>query len=310
MKQSSIFADLNWTSVSLPATATGVVPLKIAQAGTGKPRATLIAGVHGDEGPWGALAIHQLLQQERNRLSGSLQVVFAANPIATMADRRNAPLDELDLNRVFPGHQEGSHTERIAAALMPFISDTDVLVDLHGGGSWCVNAFTFSFPGSEDLAALVDVPFITKLETRPGQLSHYAREAGAKIIAIEMGGKSRDELAWCKRLSQSLERILVASGVFISEGNGAFEHRARAVDGLKVLRPSVGGVFVPVVREDRVGTCVDKATLLGKILDLSTMEVRETFEAPYESTALLLLRPHITAIEGGAMTYVIAKPVT
>jgi hypothetical protein len=36
--------------------------------------------------------------------------------------------------------------------------------------------------------------------------------------------------------------------------------------------------------------------------------VRETFIAPFSETALLLARPHIGVIEGGAMTYVVAEP--
>jgi hypothetical protein len=36
------------------------------------------------------------------------------------------------------------------------------------------------------------------------------------------------------------------------------------------------------------------------------MDVVETFEAPFPETAILLLRPTLARVEGGAMTYVVA----
>jgi predicted deacylase len=307
MKKGTIFESISWTSVDLPSKP-ATIPLMIGSVGTGTPRATIIAGVHGDEGPWGALAIQQVLERKRTQLTGSLQIVFAANPLAVVADKRNSPLDDLDLNRIFPGKDDGSHSERIAAALMPIITDTNVLIDLHGGGSWCVNAFTFSFPGSEKLAALVDVPFVVPIDNREGQLSYYARQAGAKVIAIEMGGRSRDELRWRDRLSASLERILTVSEVLEPVTTDDFEQQAVTVTDLKVLRPSYGGVLIPEVREDSIGHCVPQGTLLGTVVDVGTMATKERLLAPYETTALLLLRPHVTVLEGGAMTYVVGRP--
>jgi hypothetical protein len=38
------------------------------------------------------------------------------------------------------------------------------------------------------------------------------------------------------------------------------------------------------------------------------METVEVFEAPYSETAVLLLRPGLTVVDGGAMTYVVASP--
>jgi hypothetical protein len=37
------------------------------------------------------------------------------------------------------------------------------------------------------------------------------------------------------------------------------------------------------------------------------MEPLEELFAPFDQTALLLIRPHVTVLEGGAMTYVVGK---
>ncbi|HEX9531460.1 MAG TPA: hypothetical protein VGA58_01610, partial [bacterium] len=74
------------------------------------------------------------------------------------------------------------------------------------------------------------------------------------------------------------------------------------------VRAGVGGIFVPTLRDDVVGTIVRIRTEMGKILDLHTLAELQVFTAPYEQTAMLLLRPQICTVEGSALAYVIGKP--
>jgi predicted deacylase len=303
---STVFDGLRWRSLEVPGeAATGSLAILVGEIGSGAPRALLTAGVHGDEGPWGALALRAALgAMEGAALRGSLQVVLAANPLAAQADARNAPLDVLDLNRSFPGSADGSHTERLAQALAPLATEADVLVDLHGGGSWCVNAFVFRVAGSEDLADLTGAPFALAAPDRAGTLSHHARAHGARVVALEMGGRSREEVAWAERIAAAVRRVLVHEGVL--EGTVDAPPPPMPVGPSAVLRPPVGGVFEPTLREEAVGTVVPGGTELGRLLDLRTLALRHVFVAPYPQTALLLLRPHVAVVEGGAMTYVVA----
>jgi predicted deacylase len=304
----TVFERLRWRALDVAGdVAGGRLAVHVGEAGDTGPLAFLSAGVHGDEGPWGALALREALSVPMERLRGRLRVVLAANPLAAQADARNAPLDVLDLNRTFPGHAEGSHTERLAAALSPLVAECDVAVDLHGGGSWCVNAFVFRFAGSEELAALTGAPFVVDAPDKPGTLTQHARAHGARIVALEMGGRSRDEFVWAERIAGAVERVLTHAGVLAGPA-GVPPEPPVPVGPSAVLRPPAGGVFVPTVREGQVGTVVPGGTELGRLLDLHTLELLHTFEAPYPRTALLLLRPHVGVVEGGAMTYVVAEP--
>ena len=305
----SLYSELAWRSFTVPAGAAGAVTVTVGEVGTGEPRAVVVAGVHGDEGPWGALAIRRLLEHSEHTLKGSLRVILASNPLAAAADARNAPLDGVDLNRSFPGNPEGSHTERLAAGLTPFLEDADLVIDLHGGGSWCVNAFTFRFEGSEDLARDIGAPFTVDIPEKVGTLTQHAKARGAKVLAVEMGGRSRDELLWRDHIAEGLGRVLHNQGVLALEPPPSPAGESTQVGPSRVLRPSHGGVFVPTVREDRVGRVVAGGTELGQVLDMTTLEPLERFTAPFDRTALLLLRPHIGVIEGGAMLYVVAEPV-
>lgn len=70
---SSIYDNLNWRTISVAAdSATGIMNLHVGECGTSGPSAFISAGVHGDEGPWGALAIRHVLAQPMSHLTGKL----------------------------------------------------------------------------------------------------------------------------------------------------------------------------------------------------------------------------------------------
>lgn len=308
----TLFDGLTWRFIPLPGeSVSGQVQLGIGSAGSGKPTALITAGVHGDEGPWGAWAIRKLLTSTPlDDLVGTIRVVPCANPLAVQADARNAPLDTLDLNRTFPGSRLGSHTEVLAAALAEeAVQGCDLAIDLHGGGSWCVNSFAFEMPGGEAISRAFGAPFITRAPERSVTLTGYARTLGATVAAVEMGGRSADEDTWAGRIADGLQRALTLAGVLRGTANEP-PTRSIPVGGTTVLRPSVGGLFVPTLKADAIGTVVPQGTLLGELLDPATLAVKEQFTAPFAQTAIMLLRPHIARLEGGAMTYVVAEPIS
>ena len=309
----TIYDSLKWNEIRVTAhAASQYIPLKYGEIGASGPRATLIAGTHGDEGPWSALAIKIFCQRPVAQLTGRLRVIFTANALAAEVERRNSWIDSpnsIDLDGVFPGKKEGSHSDRLAAALAPLVADSDVVIDLHGGGTWCINAFVKRFEGSEQLAIDLGAPFISNAPNKVGGLTTYARSLGIKVVNVEVGGRSGTEMYWTERNVKGLERALHNLGVIALGQAPAPAEKAIDVSATEPMRATVGGIFVPTLREDAVGTLVKGGTEMGKILDLHTLEEQQVFVAPYESTAMMLMRPQICTIEGSALVYVIARPL-
>lgn len=279
----------------------------VGRIGRGEPRALVVAGIHGDEQPWASYAINKMLTQTReSELLGTIVIIPMANPNATESNTRVSHLDYLDLNRVFPGDHRGTYTERIAALIAEIVhSGVDLVIDLHGGGSWCVNAFSFKFIGSEKYSEAFDAPFIVEGVERQNTLTGYAQSEGASITAIEMGGKCGEENSWADKLSGGIRKALgLAEVLKIAELKN--DCKSISVGKTNVLRPSKGGILIPELDSKNVGTIVKKGTILGRIVDPATFKTIEIIDAPYPQTAVLLLRPMLTTIEQGAMTYVVA----
>ncbi len=111
------------------------VPIVVIQNGKG-PTTLLIAGNHGDEYE-GQIALTKLCRElEQKDIRGRLIILTMANYPAAQAGTRTSPIDDGNLNRIFPGNALGSPTEMIAhyieEVLMPMC---DFMFDFHSGGS-------------------------------------------------------------------------------------------------------------------------------------------------------------------------------
>ncbi|SAI69571.1 ectoine utilization protein EutE [Bordetella ansorpii] len=121
-------------SVDLSAYAMVQIPVVCIRNGEG-PTALLTAGNHGDEYE-GQIALRNLARElEPAMLRGRVIIVPSLNYPAAEAGRRVSPIDEGNLNRLFPGRANGGVTEMIAhyveSVLFPL---ADLVIDLHSGG--------------------------------------------------------------------------------------------------------------------------------------------------------------------------------
>src|SRR5690554_1949379 len=90
-----------------------MIPICVARNGDG-PTALLTGGNHGDEYE-GPVALYKLAASlELDRIHGRVIIVPAMNYPALEAGRRTSPIDNGNLNRVFPGSPNGTVTEKIA----------------------------------------------------------------------------------------------------------------------------------------------------------------------------------------------------
>ena len=100
------------------------------------PTALLSAGNHGDE--WeGQIVLSELAQAlQPDQVSGRIILLTALNLPASLASTRVSPLDQVNLNRAFPGDPEGTVTQEIAYYVSSqLVPRADLVCDLHSGGS-------------------------------------------------------------------------------------------------------------------------------------------------------------------------------
>ncbi len=111
-----------------------MIPIVVMQNGSG-PTVLFIGGMHGGEheGTVSLLKLNQSLTVEE--LQGRIIIIPALNLPAVVAGQRTSPIDQQDLNRVFPGKWDGTISQIIAHYIHEVILPLcDAVIDLHSGG--------------------------------------------------------------------------------------------------------------------------------------------------------------------------------
>ena len=110
------------------------MPLTVIRNGDG-PTVLFTGANHGDEYE-GPIALYKLAASlDLEQVRGRVIIVPAMNYPALDAGRRTSPIDNGNLNRVFPGSPTGTVTEKIADYFCRhLLPRADIVLDIHSGG--------------------------------------------------------------------------------------------------------------------------------------------------------------------------------
>ncbi|MDW3223833.1 MAG: succinylglutamate desuccinylase/aspartoacylase family protein [Paracoccaceae bacterium] len=204
------------------------VPITCIRNGDG-PTLVIMAGNHGDEYE-GQIAVSNLARSlEAADIRGRLILLPMVNAPAAEAGLRSSPIDDGNLNRLFPGNPSGTPTEMIAhyveEVLMPL---ADYSVDLHSGGSSLFYPPTLlrgQGHSPEEAKALIglqeafDLPY-TWVFTSGGGRNSTARTAmgaanrkGIINVMAELGGGGEVTPEILHRTERGLRRVLHSLGM-------------------------------------------------------------------------------------------------
>ena len=103
--------------------------IKAYTFGHGEKTLAIVGAMRGDEMQQQYIAsrlVSELQQLEKNGQIAeglSISVIPSVNPFSMNIERRFWALDNTDINRMFPGYDQGETTQRIAAGVFEFIQD-------------------------------------------------------------------------------------------------------------------------------------------------------------------------------------------
>ena len=97
------------------------------------PRISIVTGTHGDEldGQLICYEIIRRIEREKDKLKGIVDIYPDINPLGIDTGSRGIPMFDLDMNRVFPGDNNGAMAEYVAAGIIEDIIGSDLCIDIH-----------------------------------------------------------------------------------------------------------------------------------------------------------------------------------
>lgn len=295
------------------------IPVHAIAGASDGPVILVTAGSHGEE-VWSTellRRIHAHFVARRNELHGMLLLAPVLSPISFEAGIRHTPYDYHNLNRVFPGAGPGAgwFTEMIANVIaVDLLPTADILIDYHGGGSDTIIEYQYTVPPSApnyDLihnAALAGgAPVLWEVNETRGTLTKQFTESGKPAIVPEVGGGGALHVdGYFERAITGFANMLHVFGALDGEAshpqaNPLFVREGRAV------RPRHGGVFLPSIGIEALGTEVAGGTLLGRVVSPYTFEVLDELSAPYPKTAIMQVRNRLSVVQPGDYAYIVGN---
>jgi predicted deacylase len=129
-------------------------------------------------------------------LAGTVLLVGVANYYAYQSAQHRNPIDDTKLNRTYPGDENGTTSERIAAATFEAATRADIGLDLHQGSTSRMIEEVRVRCGSRhrlheqclELAKVFGCGYVLDQKGPDGQLARAGPDEGIPIVDPELGG--------------------------------------------------------------------------------------------------------------------------
>jgi len=140
------------------------------EIGQGKPKILITAGIHGDEHSQ-QLVIKKLLKKLKDKLPITTVILPKLNPLGLKKNCEKNPIDNLNINRVFPGSPNSKYSsKRIASMILQEAKRSSIIIDLHNFSDPALPQTIFLNRGSQKLkqknlklCKLIDIPLVWKI---------------------------------------------------------------------------------------------------------------------------------------------------
>ncbi|SDD61172.1 N(2)-acetyl-L-2,4-diaminobutanoate deacetylase DoeB [Rhodospira trueperi] len=205
-----------------------MIPVCVLKNGLG-PSVLLTGGTHGDEYEGPLALVDLVLNLDPATISGRIIVLPFLNYPAFRAGRRTSPIDDGNLNRMFPGAPDGTVTQKIADYVQRYLLPmSDLVLDLHAGGStldFVPFAASHVLPDKtqearcEAAAVAFNAPFTAKvLEIdSAGMLDTAAEDAGKTFVSTELRGGGTSSAESVRIARKGVRNVLIHAGVLDAE---------------------------------------------------------------------------------------------
>lgn len=302
--------DSAWGSVMLP--------ISVVNNGPG-PGAILTGGNHGDEYE-GPIALFRLANSiDVDKVRGRIFIIPALNFPAFQTATRVSPIDNLNMNRIFPGEPTGTVSRQIADyvtnTLLPMC---DFVLDIHSGGK-TLDFLPFAAyhelddktqqSACEAATRAFGAPYyISLIEIDAGGMYDTQAESMGKVfVSTELGGGGTATSLTADIGKRGVHNFLVHAGILDDQPQLAEEASVK----LDMQQPNAyvfsqhNGLLDPCVK---LGDAVKKGDLLARVYNIERTGL-DPVEYHAASDGIILGRHFPSLIKTGDFMNVIARVV-
>lgn len=278
---------------------------------TGKEkRISIVTGTHGDEldGQYICYEIIKKIQMYPEKLKGIVDIYPDVNPLGIDMGSRGIPMFDLDMNRVFPGDNNGAVAEYTAAGLIDDIIGSDFCLDIHSS-----NIFLKEMPQLRMTEENKDklLPYAKKLNADfiwiyssktvlDATLAYSLNNMGVPTLVAEMGVGHRINNEYCQQLIEGIFNLMTELEVWDDVPVNVRNSIVSTEGQVSFISAAGSGIFVSSINS--MGT-IGMGTHIGDIIEPITGKVIQRIESPTDGI-IFSLREHPVVYKGALIARV------
>ncbi len=273
-------------------------------------RISIVTGTHGDEldGQYVCYEIIRRILQHPEKLKGIVDIYPDVNPLGLDMGSRGIPMFDLDMNRVFPGDNNGAVAEYVAAGIVDNIIGSDFCLDIHSS-----NIFLKEMPQlrmteeNKDrllpYAKALNADFVWIYSSKTvleATLAYSLNNMGVPTLVAEMGVGHRINNDYCMQLLDGIFNLMIQLDIWDDKPSEVRNPIISTEGQVSFLSAEDSGIFVSAIAS--MGTiCV--GTHIGDIIEPITGKVVQRIEAPTDGI-IFSLREHPVVYKGALIARV------
>lgn len=277
-------------------------------------RISIVTGIHGDEleGQYVCYELQRRIQENITHLKGIVDIYPAINPLGIASIQRGIPTFDLDMNRIFPGNEDGSMPEHIAAKVIEDVAGSDVAIDIHAS-----NIFLTEIPQVRINHATADtlVPLAEKLNidfiwvheaatVLQSTFAHSLNSIGTPVLVVEMGVGMRITQSYGNQLVDGIFSLMKHLGIWYGETVEPKKPIISFDKRVQFINAASSGIFVPKATHN---SFVKSGQYLGDIVNPLLGTVLHEIKSPCDGL-LFTLRDYPVVDEGSLIARILEKP--
>lgn len=215
------------------------------------PTTGIVATQHGNE--FFSIVILKEFLKKKYPLKGKIIIFPVANPLAYNVKERTSRIDRKDMNRCWPGKDDGVITEKMCYSIFQILNRCGSVLDLHNGNDNILDTpqarlYEGRYTDVQDLVKHLDVPFILlRKEPLENTLVGCLLDKNIKAITVELGEGKRITYNYINKGLKIIESFLRHTG------NLSKPHKFKSIpindDKMRLVTAEYSGLFIPNIQQ-------------------------------------------------------------
>lgn len=267
-------------------------------------RICIVTGLHGDEleGQYVCYEVNRIINENKKYLKGIVDIYPTLNPLGIDCVHRGMPTFDLDMNRIFPGSENGAMAEYVAARIVDDIKDSDLCIDIHASNIFLREAMQVRV-SSENKERLL--PYAEKMntdfiwiydETKVGQSTfvYNLNKLNVPTLMIEMGVGMKITKEYGNRIVDGIFNLMKSEEIWDGPVKNVKEPKIATSSDVTCINSKTSGIFIPSVEH---WNKIEKGEEIGRVIDALEGNVLEVIKSPCDGM-IFTLREYPVIYEG------------